>query len=370
MLRITFEQVDRLFFRTNSPFDRFSKMWEMVDSQFPPSAFTLSGAFRAAVARDHFGWNGSSWTDEMKRNLGSGIHDIEPLEFMGPYIEKQSRLYVQAPLFLVSKPDKTIDAIKPDLDHQMSMLGADSPVYALKPDDNEKYDVLKQRYISLEALKGLLNLQDAKADDLDLKSENCFHAEEYQPGVFLKLRKKSAADERGFFTRQFIRLNDDVRLVMMLTGLSLELPSQMVTPLGGESRVGVIQTDNQEFSLPKIRNLNKDSNGCRFFVYFVSHYTPSAANETEKTNVVNALKKDLQLPDIDFIGSSVGKYIRIGGWDMFSSKPLQLDAFIPAGSVFFFRAAESMENEILAGTGNRIGQYRRFGFGQYIIGTW
>lgn len=367
--KVVFEQVDRLFFRANAPFDRFAKTWEVIGGQFPPSLFTLVGAFRAAIARQK-DWNGQgNWNNDIATLVGKNIHDIDPLDFFGPFIEKDGKTFVPAPNFIV-KQEEGLNLLRPDESVNLAIPSAEKPVHPQIPNNSSPFDIIKDGYIALDELRGLLNLESAKPVREILKSSD-FHQGEFQPGVFLEIGSKSSANERGFFTREYVRFREGVSLSMYLQGSDKLQFQKLVTPLGGEGKFGFIRLEeNKQPELPKITQLNKDDRGCRFFVYFLTHYRPTKNAETERTNVLEGLKEDLKIDGIRFVGSSVGKPIRIGGWDMFNNKPLQLDAFVPAGSVFFFRADESLEMEILAGSKQKIGQFTRFGFGQYLIGTW
>ena len=363
------EQVYCLFFRTNTPFDRFAKTWEVIGGQFPPSAFSLVGAYRAAIAREK-GWNGiGRWNEDIAALVGKDIHDIEPLDFFGPYIEKDGEMFVPLPLFIV-KQTEGLNYLRPDEKLTMRIPRSDQDVYILTPDNSASFDTIKSGYVTVEQLQNLMDLQSVEPIREVSKVSEFYHGE-FQPGVFLELGNKSSANDRGYFTREFIRFREGVSLSLYFQGSDNLSVQRFVTPLGGEGKFASIRLEEiKPPELPKIKQLNKDDKGCRFYIYFLTHYRPTMNKETERTNVIDALIEDLKQPDIRFIGSSVGKPIRIGGWDMFRKKPLQLDAFIPAGSVFFFRAEESLEMEILAGSRNKIGQFTRFGFGQYLIGTW
>ncbi|RMG26602.1 MAG: hypothetical protein D6732_21155 [Methanobacteriota archaeon] len=367
--KVVFEQVDRLFFRANAPFDRFAKTWEVIGGQFPPSAFTLVGAFRAAIAREN-GWNGQGkWNNDIAALVGKDIHDIEPLDFFGPFIEKDGKTFVPAPNFIV-KQEEGFNFLRPDESVNMVIPSAEKPVHPLRTNNSSSFDNIKDGYITLEQLKGFLNLETAQPIEQLWKGSD-FHEGEFQPGVFLEIGSKSSANERGFFTREYVRFREKVNLSMYLQSSDKLQFQRLVTPLGGEGKFGVIKLEeNKQLELPKIKQLNKDDQGCKFFIYFLTHYRPNMNDDHERINVLDALVEDLQLNDVRFIGSTVGKPLRIGGWNMFCNKPIQLDAFVPAGSVFFFRAEETQEMEILAGSRTKIGQFTRFGFGQFLVGTW
>ncbi len=368
--KVEIEQVDRLFFRANTPFDRFAKTWEVIEGQFPPSAFTVVGAVRAAIAKE-LGWNGQGrWNDKVSNLIGKDIHELDPLDFDGPFIERDGKTFVPIPQFVV-KQEGGFGILRPNESKKMCVTGANVEIHPLGTGNEAKFDAIKSGFIPLEWLKNLLDLRTAKPIEKFWKASD-FHQGEYQPGVFLEIGSKSSANERGFFTRQYTRLRDGVTLSLYLQGLDESAAKKrLVTPLGGEGKFATIHLrDTDDQVLPKITKLNKEDGKCRFFIYLATHYRPTTKDKINRINVLEALKEDLQLQNVEFAGSSVGKPIKIGGWDMFRNRPLQLDAFVPAGSVFFFRADESLEMEILAGSRNKVGQFTRFGFGQYLVGTW
>ena len=97
MQLITFEPFDSLFFREAKPFN--AGEGGFLDSQFPPSAQTLSGAIRGAIGdAANLDWRN---IDEVQRLLGAPGDDPAPLSFAGPYLFKGGQRIYPVPLNLL-----------------------------------------------------------------------------------------------------------------------------------------------------------------------------------------------------------------------------------------------------------------------------
>jgi CRISPR-associated protein Cmr3 len=84
-VKIALTPIDTLFFRDSTPFDQGASPQEGVPSVFPPHPPTVTGAIRAALAREK-GWNGRDpWDAVLVAALGDGP-DVGPLRVTGPMV--------------------------------------------------------------------------------------------------------------------------------------------------------------------------------------------------------------------------------------------------------------------------------------------
>lgn len=84
-MKIALTPIDTLFFRDSTPFDQGTSPQDGVPSVFPPHPPTVTGAIRAALAREK-GWNGRDpWDAVLVAALGDGP-DVGPLRVTGPVV--------------------------------------------------------------------------------------------------------------------------------------------------------------------------------------------------------------------------------------------------------------------------------------------
>jgi len=97
---------DAWFFRDGRPYNQGEDNQADAVSQFPPSPRTVTGAFRAALARAN-GWNGRNrWNSALNAVLGNDTDDLAALQFHGPFIIRDDTVLWPVPFHLLGKVAK------------------------------------------------------------------------------------------------------------------------------------------------------------------------------------------------------------------------------------------------------------------------
>jgi CRISPR-associated protein Cmr3 len=168
-------------------------------------------------------------------------------------------------------------------------------------------------------------------------------------------------DQGDLYSPSYVRLCRQVALGFGLTGI----PNGMnglpgLFPLGGESRLAQCDLWNDN-PLPKAPGADSfQANAENRIAFVVTLLTPGRFRDISSA-----------LPEATVMSACVGKPASIGGWDSLANKPLPLEPFHPAGSVWFCEVpAEVFPQSIHCQHGGRIGDYTAHGFGQIVIGRY
>ncbi len=340
-----FEALDSLFFRGAKPFN--SGEGGFLDSQFPPSAQTMAGVIRAAIAESMgVDWQKfrSNAQPDIAALIGKDSDDAGKLKFCGPYIcEGGQRLY-PVPLHLLYSNKK-------------NAWGKLQPAKgSLKTDMGEKR--LPEVIIKVEGAKPLENawLNEAGFTKvLQGQMPNKFYREEdlfiaeARTGIGRDNVKRKVNEGMLYFTRH-IRLKEGVSLAMDVEGADDIKPASMLR-LGGEGRMANV-------SVKKAVD---------------SHLCENDGKHQETAMIVLLTHGDFggepepDLAGVDIVSACVGKVVREGGWDYRHGKPKPLKSLVPAGSVYFVK---EKEKGAIAKLGAHIGNREKFGYGEIAVGTW
>lgn len=373
--------IDTLFFREIRPFNMQDLILDNIESIFPPTAFSLTGLIRNGIANT-LGWEGKQWNNDIKKLLGNYL-DLGSLNFFGPYLIKEEKndinilypipriLYGNTKInkFTYMTPDKTV----PYLTNSSKEI---NQIFLCKPKENVIDGRLINNYfIDKKNLLALLNRKDLNETNIFSKQQaisdnnNLIWQQERQFGIKLTFPNKSTSnDDNSLFSRTFIRLQSNFHLLMQIDGLNDDTISKVdsfITRIGGEGKFGEVkQIHNQKDQLnhPRITELD-DSNGrVKFSISFITPANLGNSFDSVKIFLEEKLNSDL-------ITASVGKTIRVGGWNSKTKEPMKAEPYIPIGSTYFFETEQNQEF-ILQKNFNKLGKYTEFGFGQFIIGKW
>jgi len=354
------EPVDSLFFRDGSPYNMDETQTD-VRSIFPPTPYTLTGALRAAIARD-MGWVSGDWTENIKDKLGDG-KNIGRLNFFGPYILKDDEPIFQVPRTLMGK--------KSDDGSHWELIRKMIPGEPITGDMGEKirYPSLTGNEVDMNNITGFVSgkglhkiLWSDDLDDIEIIPDDDIYQFEFNVGI--KRDDDLRVDDGGLFSRRFVRLNegnwnengkmDAISILAGIDGTDSRISGPIM--LGGESKAAFVDgVDPIRLPLP-----GDDAGIQKEFVVLL--ITPARIPDLSPGCNIEGLPDDSKLVSV-----CADRPQMIGGWDH-NRGPQPLRAHLKPGSVLFMRSEEGINPYQLNGI--KIGKDTEFGFGQIITGKW
>lgn len=361
-----FEPLDTLFIRDGTPFNAGEGGRRGIKSLFPPPITTCQGAIRTALAYSR-GWtpgHNELWPEELGRPDDLGV-----LEMRGPFIRREGNLLFKAPLMVLGKKngeDTTFYRLHPlvkmrircDLNPEQDMVlpGLKENIPGAKP--------LTGFWLTKKGMEAVLAGGIPSSHDV-IKSDELWD-EEGRVGIELDREKRTAQDHKLYSTFH-VRMQRGVSFCVRVEGVSedwhLQAPSYIT--FGGEGRVVNITSmpDGGEY-LPRIPELETNGDRVRFVVILI---TPAFFDKN--TREVIRQGPTSWIPG-KCISACIGKVAQIGGWDVADGAPRPLQAFLPAGTTWFFEAEEKHLKQIKKLHGKCLGEKTKMGYGQVIIGRW
>ncbi|MHB8474076.1 MAG: type III-B CRISPR module-associated protein Cmr3 [Gammaproteobacteria bacterium] len=347
MKLITFEPLDSLFFREAKPFN--AGEGGFLDSQFPPSAQTLSGAIRGAIGEAKVNWDWSKKAD-VAALLGTADNPA-PLSFAGPYLFKDGRRLYPVPLnLLYSEKTKEWTRLTPSGTQFTTDMGdrqlptPEKPLEGAKPIEEGWLNVTNMEGV----LKGELPTSFIPANEVFVR--------EARAGIG-RDNQKSVVNERQLYFTRHLRLQEDIALGMAAGGA--ELPYGGMVRLGGEGRLAriVVGTMPAALDAPPV-----DVNPKGLILTLLTHgdFGDKAEPDWERVH-----------PSLELVTACVGKAVREGGWDYAQRQPKPLKSLVPAGSCYFVQVNNGNLADVIAKLhGKQIGQRTKFGYGEIAVGLW
>jgi len=367
-----FEPLDSCFFRGAMPFNAGEGGY--LDSMFPPTMQTLSGAFRYVVAVPLEGNRA-----ELEAVVGKAGDDPSPLSFSGPYVFKDENRLYPVPLHLLCSEN-------------------DSEWTRLAPPDKEKYfqtDICDGEVllpVPGKELKGAKPPEDAWLDqhNMDkvllggtpasyLKRSDLFK-DENRVGIGRDNQTRTTVEGLLYFTKH-LRLEDDVTIGLGVDGLKEENAPKdgTLVRLGGEGRVARLGRINSGSEQLPARP-NPEGGEKRLILTLLTHgdfggnWFPKELTEGEadkKAIWKGSIKgRNSTSIHVEIVSACLGKAVREGGWDYKVHAPKPLKSLVPAGSSYFVKVADDLETAIEALHGAKIGNRTKFGYGEIAVGLW
>ncbi|NLK53021.1 MAG: hypothetical protein GX295_11375 [Syntrophomonadaceae bacterium] len=359
-----FQPFDTLFIRDGTPFNAGEGgMWG-IKSLFPPPITTCQGAIRTALAYGR-GWtpgHNELWPEEL-----GGPNDLGVLELRGPFMRREGDLLYEAPLLVLgnrSGQDITFHRLYPLVKKRITC--------DLNPKQGIVLPGLKEKAPGAQPLTGFWftkkGIEDVLAGGIpssqDVFQSNELWDKEGRVGIALNRKKRTAQDSQLYSTFH-VRMQRGVSFCVRVEGVPDDWHRQAPPHItfGGEGRVASIkpEPDGGEY-LPRMPELETDGGKVRFTVILI---TP--AFFAEQTQEVIRQGPIAWIPG-KCISACMGKAVQLGGWDMARGKPRSLQAFLPAGTTWFFEAEEKYGEQIKALHGACLGENTEMGYGQVIIG--
>jgi len=341
MKRWQFEALDSLFFRGAKSFNQGESGF--LDSQFPPTAQTMAGVIRAAIA-ESMGVNWEKFREgeqpEIADVIGKSSNDAGQLCFAGSYIHKDGQRLYPVPLHLLynakteqwGKLQPAKDYLKTDMGDKRLPKVVESSAEGAKP--------LENAWLTEDNFKKALQGNNPTA----FVSEDDLICYENRVGIGRNNETRKTVEGMLYFTRH-LRLKKDISLAMDVKGADHIEPAKMLR-LGGEGRMANVSINQAADS--HLRENIEAVNTAMLVLLTHGDFDGKPEPELEGVHVVSAC---------------IGKAVREGGWDYKHGRPKPLKSLVPAGSVYF------VEGDI-SKLGTSIGKRTTFGYGEIAIGIW
>jgi len=341
---IQFDPIDSLFFREAKPFGIGEGGF--LDSLFPPSAQTLSGAIRTAIGNtEKIDWQDST---KVKDLLGTA-EDPGSLSFKGPYLYKDGqRLYPVPQNLLYSETESAWTRLIPKDVYQSDLGECRLPK---AQNTLKKAKNIEQGWLDEAGLRAVLNGQ---LPQHYYRSEQLFK-HEARVGIGRNNQTSSVEPGQLFFTRH-IRLRKGISMAMALDG-PVMIESGAIR-LGGEGRLAHISQSDVSLSVPKLTS--DDSHSGQLLIILLTHADLGGNTMPDWSQFSTSL---------ECISACIGKPVREGGWDYAKSKPKPLRSLVPAGSCYFIetKQRQALIKEL---QDTHLGYRTKFGYGEIAVGLW
>jgi CRISPR-associated protein Cmr3 len=343
------------------------------------------GAIRATLARGQ-GWDGKNpWKVELNTVLGNGFDDLGQLCFFGPYLALKKPDDVE---YLYPIPLHILGYIEESTEESKSQW---IPACFLAPNDNKyESDIGEISYPKIlntnPSDKKLAPGEDVWITQNGLQKvlsgklpsqDECFKQSQlWKPERRIGLEReypKHTAKEGMLYTPEYVRLCENVELVMEVEGNPDDWSVPELVPLGGESRMASIrkhadiQTSIPTLSIEFQNRIQQEKK------LTVSLLTPMQLNNDNSKMEIDHLEVNKEFPNLPgskILSACVGKPQRIGGWDSLKKEPIPSTPLIPAGSTWFCEWENVDLEKINKLHGNHIGLKTNYGFGQIVLGTY
>lgn len=366
--RWQFSALDTWFFRESRPMESIGG--SELQSGFPPSPRTMSGAIRHLVGNKHkVDW--STWNDKSKnKDLRALIGDAKSfgeLAFNGPWLVRETgsgnteRLYpVPANLVAARTNNGLTDPVRLvvgsprhcDLGSSVRMAEVSTVDQVVADKDKLKLKGLSAYWITAQTLHSVLAGNSCDAEDL-IETASLFEAES-RLGI-ARSNITRTVDKGMLYQTRHVRPKQDVLLEVTVEGLSADdYDSSGIVRLGGEGRGAAFQaevvSDEKDLiidsGIPLIASNTTEARG--IIVTLLSPlnvpqskdvYTPlpgfNLPKDPQAEEGRTVWKGSIQGVELSLYCAVQGKAVREGGWDLATNCPREVQSLLPAGSVFY-----------------------------------
>ncbi len=342
-----------------------------LQSLFPPHPQTVVGSIRAALAR-RLGWHHGEWDERVKAQLGNGFDDVSPLRFAPPMlaIERETESPGRGLQLLYTPPKHLLgevkvgsegtgvpqsvfyprDWLRPSTKRFITDMGeVHLPLFPEQTDDADpkRLRTADEFYITTVGMQSVL--VGDKPNPKELIHRSRLFAIENRIGI------DRNPEKRSMYSPGHVRLADGVSLVTGVDGLDDELELPAVFPFGGESRQAVCQRLRQAPTLPQ-----SQPGVCVVLV------TPARWEDcwhgARPGGSASGLHESLAST---VTTCTIERPTRIGGFDSRTKTSQTLQAYTPAGSVWWLDKPASPPED---GRWLALGERTTLGYGAALLG--
>lgn len=374
-----FAAADSMFFGSGKPMNAGESAW--IDSHFPPNGLTLQGAVRTAVLYytgadiDAFVNGRPCFSDG--RGLQAEIGDANSLgrlELTGPFLSCNGETLFPAPLDLMRNAQRQYALLKPAEQAVSCDLGA----IRLPTLKENGYKTVENYYIKHSDMIKLLadNSNGIEPIPLFTDDPNGESLADKEPKIGLARNNHTRNSvESMLFAIAPVRPRKGVNLSLRVQGIAPEhVPRQaFLQKLGGEGKLAGIRISDADIIMPDAQ-ITVQGNKLRFKLVFTQpalmpvdgwlpdSFTPTAAKD--------GWHGEMNGCPVFLVSACVGKAVKLGGWDLKNHCSKIHQAYIPAGSVYFFEARANDLERLKTLHDSKLGGNREYGFGHVLLGHW
>jgi CRISPR-associated protein Cmr3 len=353
--------LDTLFFKDGKPFSRGDETW--ADGVFPPYPSVVYGALRTwFISQQPGGLSGDILSKSEKIKINHICYEFGGNEIMMPM-----------PLDLAESKDKSASKRKEEKEKsEYEVVGLVPEMIenrvsnypfkmVLMPQKEQLVEEVEQGFIAESAFMTYLNAPDAY---FSVKKLADIVQTEPKVGIGRNYYTNTAKDSMlyrvGMRRASSFRLRVDFDLP---DGAEVGHEDSYFIKLGAENKVAEMHIASS--GRTKISSDDIELTSRKFKLYL----------STPAIFIKNGWYPDLTAHNINatLVAAAVGKPLHIGGFDMKGNKPKNMFKAVPAGSVFFYEAAESENMNTLKERlfGKSISEEMKDqGFGIAYIGKW
>jgi len=330
---------DTLFFRTGRPFSMGDDTW--ADFVFPPYPSTIYGAIRTFFIFEK-GSLKEFKEEKFKDEIGTTSKKGR-LKVIGPFIynENNSLIYFKPPFDLVKlkNGEKENQLIPLDLINKPEFFYSDEFPY-------DKILVFKgvEQADEPDGWLDQINLKEyleGKYDGIFITKDKEIFEKELKIGI-ARDRKKFTSREGHLYRIPMLRLKKDVGFLIKIQGLN-SIPKRGVFQFGGEGKTVSYEVLDKN-PVREIEDVGFELIDNMFKIYLA---TPAVFNKGWLPSWIdeNNLEGEKDGIKLKLVACAIGKYLRVGGWDMANNKPKLMYKAIPAGSVYYFKVLNGADSK-------------------------
>lgn len=319
---------DTLFFRSGRPFSMGSETW--ADVIFPPYPSTVYGALRTFLIFER---------GTLKDFKGGNYKDIGTpnergtMKIIGPILSnsKHNLSYFPVPFDLVLEKEKNKQ------NETLKQLKKVSKPKIFYTDYLFEDILIYQKREQVESAEGYLDSITFKEYLQGQNGKYSLISEFYttEPKTGISRENLTLSSKEGYLYRaNMIRLKEDYCFLVKIDGID-NMPEKGLFALGGEGKTVKFEKINDN-PLKDLEEINFKLQDGIFKLYFATPaifkkgWLPEWVDEKTMEGKRDGIKLKL-------IACAIGKFIRIGGWDMAKNEPKSMYKAVPAGSVYYFK---------------------------------
>lgn len=327
---ISIKPSDTLYFRGTRPFtkgeDNFS------DFIFPPYPSTFYGLIKTNILFNF----GSIEEFKANKHKYQKLLTEDSIEIRGPFIKDKYFFYFPVPKDLVE--------VNGD---RKAVLKVIKPSLFIKEDNFENIfywngvGIVEDEsgFINSTYLEKYLNNSNC-----DFSIEKDIYETEYKVGIKRNYSTLTSEDH-NLYSIPMIRMKEDLEFLLEINNVDENIIEFFSTStFGGEGKVVFLRKE-ADVKFENIIDINaqtknKINEDKKFKIYlatpaiFEKGWLPKWIDENNMEGKFEGIRLKL-------VSCSIGKYIRIGGWDMAKNEPKPVKKAVPAGSVYVFEILDS-----------------------------
>lgn len=327
MQTIKIQALDTLFFRDGKPFAKGEENY-IEGINFPPLPSVIYGAIRTGIMSESI----------VQRNISDLIRDTEELTIKMLAVKLNGDISFPLPKDLAI-PKKKNDGNANKDNSAIKLQTISKPEFSsAKLDSILMLDYgtkMKEEMMFIEkfALEDYLN---GEYDNIRGKSIKDYSTVEHKIGIG-RNQETHIADEGNLYRIGMIRpkifdkKGKERNIEIVVSIVNAEIKNNVSLQLGGEKKIAQL-FDEESIEIESVTDLSNE-----FKIYLA---TPAIFEHGWYPG--NFLDKF----NLELTNAALDKPINVGGWDLEKKQPKPMMQAVPAGSVYYVKAKEKLQNNV------------------------